>query len=242
MKNKLPYIIICILLILLGYNFIKGQAPSTNNQTPKQDIGLCTRTTPYNNPPELLRALSLAEGKDIGAPNSPQAPKGHFANCFHLIYKPHSEMNGAEGYFAFDNTSDANDIRIYVDDTYKNYDDILTGSLLVHELRHATFFLKALEGTPAPSCLENEVAAFNSQVIFLANLNQEEWKSITLRVSQNPNLNSAYQIIDYLLQLNVSADQACPNDPDQSCWNNYVRSNLRSWVSSNPYYQKECNL
>lgn len=207
-----------------------------------EDEGFCSRTTPYETPPELSRAMDLVREKVIGSPNAPKPVKGDYKNCIHLIYKSHAEMEGAEGYFTFDNTSAANDIRIYVDDTYKNYDDLLTASLLAHEIRHATFYVRTLSGEEAPSCVDNETAAFYSQLIFLTNLNEEEWKSVTLRVGQNPNLNSAYAITDHLLLLNVSANQACPNDVDQSCWNNYVLENLKRWVASNPFYQKQCDL
>ena len=220
----------------------KGTSTLVSNPTSTIQHGLCTRTTPYDNPSELLRALSLAEGKDVGATNAPQAPKGSFMNCFHLMYKPHSEMNGAEGFFTFDKNSDANDIRIYVDDTYKNYDDLLTASLITHELRHATNFVKALEGTPSPSCVQDEVMAFYSQTIYLTNLNPEEWKSVTLRVAQNPHLNGAYEITNALLLLNKDAVNSCPNDTDQSCWNTYMTDHLRKWVETNPFYQKQCNL
>lgn len=243
MKNKMVYLVAVIILVILAYK-LGTNATSNNpivNKTPNE-AGLCTRTSPYDSPPELLRAMELSGARDVGATNAPKPPKGSFKNCIHLIYKSHDEMNGAEGYFTFDNTSNANDLRIYVDDTYKNYDDILTASLLTHELRHVTFFVKTLEGASAPTCVNNEAAAFYSQLIFLTNLNQEEWKSITYRVSRNPNLNSAYQITNYLLRLNGSADQVCPNAPDQTCWNNYVLSDLKTWVSSNPYYQKECSL
>lgn len=243
MKNKVIYLVIVILLVLFAYKYGINSASNTSSisPTPTGEVGLCTRTTPYDNPPELVRALSLTSQDWNAAPNAPK-PKGSAKNCVHLIYKNHSEMNGAEGYVSFDKTSDPNDLRIYVDSDYKNYDDILTASLLGHELVHIVQFGLALEGNKPVSCVESEVQAFFHQVVFLTNLNPEEWKSITYRVGQNPNLNSAYQITDYLLRLNASANQACPDAPDQTCWNNYVMGNLRSWIASNPYYQKECHL
>jgi hypothetical protein len=244
LKNKIIYLILIIILVVLAYKLGTNSKSNTSftNHAPTGEAGLCTRTTPYANPPELLRALDLAVGKDIGATDAPQPPKGSFTNCIHLIYKPHNEMNGLEGFFSFDKNSDANDIRIYIDDTYKNYDDILTASLLVHELRHATNFVKALEGTPAPSCVQDEVMAFYSQIIYLNNLNPEEWKSITLRLAQNPHLNSAYELTNSLLMINKDATNSCQNDTTQSCWNTYITDHLKSWVEANPYYQKQCNL
>jgi hypothetical protein len=244
MKNKIFYLIVLILLLLIAYKFgINSTLNSSGvNQTPSEVQGLCTRKIPYDNPSELVRAIDLAKGKDIGATDAPQAPKGSFKNCIHMIYKRHSEMSGAEGFFSFDKNSDANDIRIYIDDTYKNYDDLLTASLIVHELRHATNFVKDLEGTPSPSCVQNEVMAFYSQLIYLSNLNPEEWKSITLRIAQNPHLNNAYELTNSLLLLNKDANDTCSNNTDQPCWNNYVIDHLKTWISSNPYYQKQCNL
>ena len=149
-------------------------------------------------------------------------------------------MDDAEGFFLFDKNSSPNDLRIYVDDTYKGYDDILTASLLKHEFIHATILIRTLEGASPPSCIENEVAAFYGQIIFFLNLNPEEWKSITYRVGQKPHLNSAYEMTNYLLLLNKAGDDKCGDD--DNCWKSYVENRLRNWVSSNPYYQKQCGL
>jgi len=208
-------------------------------ETPKDEGTLCTNTIPYDNPPELTRALSLVSERWNTAPNAPTV-RGSYKNCIHLIYKPHSEMGDAEGYFLFDKDSSPNDIRIYIDDTYKNYDDILTASLLKHELTHATILILALEGTPPPTCIENEVSAFYSQIIFLNNLNEEEWKSITYRLAQNPHLNTTYELTNYLVSLDTAAANQCGNDGD--CFKTYVKNDLRGWISSNPYYQKQCSL
>lgn len=241
MKNKIIYLILVILLVLLAYKYGANKASNITvvNQTPTSEAGYCTRTTPYDNPQELTRALSLVNERWNAPTNAPKA-KGSYKNCVHLIYKEHNQMNNAEGFFLFDKDSSPNDIRIYVDNTYKNYDDILTASLLKHELTHATILLLALEGTPPPTCVEEEVSAFYSQIVFFSNLNEEEWKSITYRIGQNPHLNSAYELTNYLLLLATAAYNKCGNDND--CDKTYKKNNLRDWVSSNPYYQKQCNL
>ena len=230
-----------ILLVLVAYKFGINKASKTTelNQTTTSVSGLCTRTTPYNNPPELSRALSLVSERWNALPNAPKA-EGSYKNCIHLIYKEHNQMDDAEGFFLFDKNSSPNDLRIYIDDTYKGYDDILTASLLKHELIHAVILTMALEGTPPPSCIENEVAAFYAQIVFLVNLNPEEWKSITYRVGQNPHLNSAYEMTNYLLLLNKAGDDKCENDGN--CWTTFVKCQLKTWVLSNPYYQKQCGL
>ncbi len=240
--TKLEIILVGIILLIVVGFVAKAQISNPTrvvDQTPTKDIGLCTRTTPYDNPPELARSLSLVSER-WNAPSNAPTGKGSMKNCLHLIYKGHSEMNDAEGFFSFDKSSDPNDIRIYIDNTYKGYDDILTASLLKHEVIHATIYYLALEGTPPPTCIENEVSAFFSQLVFLTNLNEEEWKSITYRVSQNPHLNSAYELTSYLLLLNGRAQNSCGQD--SNCWATYVKDDLRSWIKSNPYYQKQCNL
>lgn len=240
--TKLEIILVgVILLIAIGLvvkSRISNPAESVK-QNPTKDTGLCRRTTTYDNPPELARSLSLVSERWNAASGAPTG-KGSMKNCLHLIYKDHSEMNDAEGFFSFDKNSSPNDIRIYIDSTYKSYDDILSASLLKHEVIHATIYYMALEGTPPPSCIENEVDAFYSQLVFLVNLNPEEWKSITYRLAQNPHLNSAYEMTNYLLLLNKAGDDKCAND--SSCWTTYVKNELTNWVSSNPYYQKECSL
>jgi len=240
--TKLEIILVGIILII-AISFVartKISNPKEGiNPTPTKESGLCTRTTPYDNPPELARSLSLVSER-WNAPTNAPTGKGSMKNCLHLIYKDHSEMNNAEGFFSFDKNSSPNDIRIYIDSTYKGYDDILTASLLKHEVIHATIYYMALEGTPPPTCVENEVDAFYSELVFLVNLNQEEWKSITYRLTQNPHLNSAYEMTNYLLLLNKAGDDKCANNSD--CWTTHVKNELKNWVSSNPYYQKECSL
>lgn len=236
-------IILFGIILLIAFSFVmKAQISNPTvkiNQTPTKDSGLCTRTTPYDNPPELARSLSLVSER-WNAPSNAPTGKGSMKNCLHLIYKDHSEMNDAEGFFSFDKNSSPNDIRIYIDSTYKSYDDLLTASLLKHEVIHAIIYYMALEGTPPPSCIENEVDAFYSQIVFLTNLNQEEWKSITYRVSQNPHLNSTYEMTNYLLLLNGKAQNSCGQNSD--CWASYIKKELGQWVSSNPYYKKQCGL
>lgn len=242
--TKLEIILIGIVLLFTIGFVVKSRTPNLETgvkQNPTKEIGLCTRTTPYDNPPELARAAGFTSEK-YNAPSDAPKQKGSMANCLHLIYKDHSEMNDAEGFFAFDSKSDKNDLRIYVDSTYKGYDDILTASLLKHEITHAQIYYMTLEGTLTLTCLENEVDSFYQQLVFLTNLNKEEWKSITYRVGNNPHLNSAYEITNYLLLLNGSGDVKCAKNADDNCWKDYVMSKLKDWVSSNPYYQKQCNL
>lgn len=242
--TKLEIILIGIVLLFTIGFIVKSRIPNSEigvNQNSTKEIGLCTRTTPYDNPPELSRAAGFTVEK-LNVPSDAPKAKGSIKNCLHFIYKDHSEMDGAEGFFAFDDKSDINDLRIYVDSTYKNYDDILTASLLEHEITHAKIFYMTLEGTLSLTCLQNEVDAFYEQLVFLTNLNTEEWKSITYRVGNNPHLNSAYEITNYLLLLNGAGDNKCAKSTDDNCWKDFVMGKLNDWVSSNPYYQKQCNL
>lgn len=240
---KVFYIIVALLLLGLAYGLGRNQTQTNSIPNGKPtEKGLCTRTSPYDAPSEIKRALSLLSERWDAEPNAP-TPKGGMSNCLHIIYKDHSEMDNAEGYFLFDKSSNPNDIRIFIDNTYKNYDDILTASLLKHEVIHATIYYLVLEGSMQPlTCVENEVDAFSEQIIFLTNLNPEEWKSITYRVASNPHLNSAYELTDFLLRLNKKGDEQCVNASDSNCWRNYVKASLTNWVKTNPYYQEQCGL
>ena len=80
MKNKIVYLVVVILLVVSAYKYgVKRANTSVINQTPISEAGLCTRTTQYSNPPELIRALSLVSERWNPAPN---APKVHIKTAY----------------------------------------------------------------------------------------------------------------------------------------------------------------
>ncbi len=198
----------------------------------------CTRINPYDNPPELMKAFSLASERWNNIVNS-GGIESSLVNCIHLIYKDPSEIDTTEGYAAFDRSSTPNDVRIFVDSRYKD-DDLILASLMAHQGLHAVYYLMSLEGIKPPSCVENEVNGYSTQLGFLVNLDPQDLKSLSYNVTQDPHLNSSYEITNHLLELNQSAKNSCGLNDD--CYNYYIAKELKNWVKSNPYYKTQCHL
>lgn len=237
--TKLEWILFICVVLLIGF-FCKSHL---NNKiiTPTSPQTICARTQPYNNPPEFTRALSLviqrysesniASAKDIATLYK------SFLNCIDIKYTD-SNQDNAEGYFIFDNNSDLSDLKIYVNSSYKDYDDILTAVLLSHELAHARQKIDKVTKDKTMSCIDNEIDAFSSELAFVTYLNDEEWKSLYSRLSVDPNRNTAYSGTWQIIQIYI--DTANCNNAN-TCKNENTMDRLRSMVVNNPFYQNECS-
>lgn len=248
-KNKVnngkTLIIVSLILGLsiLGAAYFLSQRnvnnKSSNINDTKNSNPLCLRTQPYIMAPEFVRAVSLLKQRGAEAKNSAMAIYLSY-NCLDIQYSDLSKI-GAEGYFLFDPNSSTQDIKVYVSNDYKSYDDILTAVLLAHELRHVNQFLEihlAEYKNRIISCVHKEVQAFSVELDFINNLNQEERSSLYLRLVNNPNKNSAYQGILQLLAIRNGAADLCGND--FKCYNDNVLQKIRTMVLDNPFYQKQC--
>lgn len=229
MKKKLPYIAITILLMLASYIFGRNQLiPVNNNQIPVIKNQLCSRTIPYSNPPEFTRAISLINQRFLALKLQPGIDEG-VINCLDIQYT-NASQDGMEGYFLFDPSSSTEDLKIFVDKSYQNYDDILTAILLAHELRHVQQFLDYKTNGTIISCMDKEVQAFLSEFALVADLNAEERKSLYNRISVNPNLNSAYTGAWQLIQIYNSNQGKSVKEP------------ITNMVYDSDFYKKECNF
>ncbi len=142
-----------------------------------------------------------------------------------IQYSDLSKFGSPEGFFIFDsNYSTSDDLRIFVDNSYKGYDDYLTAVLLSHEISHAYQFLtqkelvKKTNAVLAPdivnslqSCFDKEIYAFNRELDFLNGLNKEEYDSFRTRILNNPYKNSAYIGTATMLKISDGAAENCGN-------------------------------
>lgn len=193
----------------------------------------CTRDTPYNTPPEFERAISLFKQRSDqkGGPHDWQ-----WLNCVDIQY---ASIPDAEGYFTFDQNSTPDRLTIFVDNSYKIKDDLLTTFLLSHEFNHAyNYVYNRAEGITQP-CYDAEIVAFTAQLNFLLSFNIEEMKSLSSRLySESRDANSPLQTANELAKYVVVANNQCGQD--YSCQNNLVLAQISQMVKSNPFYQKEC--
>lgn len=234
MAKKLLYLIIVILLVVIAYNLGKTQI-SGNTKLPNEASSICSRSIPYNNPPEFTRAVSLINQR-LNQAKMEELVYTPIINCLDIQYT-NKDMDNAEGYFIFDPDSSINDLKIYVNPIYNKYDDILTALLLSHELRHVQQFVNFKTKGTNLDCYDNEIEAFMWQLAFLTYLNPEEQKSLYNRISQDQNLNSAYASTWKLLQI-WNDTQDCNNS--NTCVGGDTKQQITSMVKNNRYYQEQC--
>lgn len=224
------------------------EVPEKPNSVAVNNTIKCSRTNPYNVPPELERARSLRQQR-----LSEYGVKLDFSfyNCIHIMYADLSKQN-AEGLFTFDKNSSIDDLRIYVDESYKEKDDLLTAILLDHEYVHVSQFVNTLRGVEEVSCVDSEVEAFLHQVNFLRTLTPEEVMSLAQRLIyykeggyQNSISRSAFATLDVLIGFNAIAKETCRNVSAaefSNCYFDKQRSLVEEEVRNSEFYRKQCNL
>jgi len=241
MKNKAIYLIIVVLLVLFAYKFGANSKSNTSEITPVLTNESCSRAQPYTIAPEFVRALSLIRQREVESYQSVnQKPPDDIRNCLDVQYSDVKDKNSAEGLFVFDkNFASKEKLPILVDNSYKNYDDLLTALLLAHEATHARQYLNELNNKLHLGCFEKEENAFQIQMGFYMTLNQEEKNYITARLNQNDNSPQLVQLRE-LIDLFNNVGRTCGND--SVCFNDTWRKSISTMVRSSPFYQKECNL
>lgn len=197
----------------------------------------CIRDEPYEKPPELERALSLFKQRysdKFGKGNDDDS----IFNCLDIQY---AALDNTEGIFTFDkNKSSLDRLSIYVDNSYKIKDDILTAFLLSHEINHASNYLIQLNnGTEFP-CYDFEISAFQTQLMFLGSLTQEEQDSLVGRIAtMDYGNNNPLMMVKTFTDFSGNARYACGSySPD--CYSKKMTDQIVNMVKSNPYYQKQC--
>lgn len=200
---------------------------------------VCIREEMYDIPTEFKRALSLISqryGEKFGG-KSADIP---FLNCLNIQY---SKLDQAEGIFTFDpDKSNLDNLSIYVDNSYKTKDDILTAFLLSHEIFHAGSYLTTLNFGSEISCYDEEIQAFQSQLTFLGSLNQEEQNSLVSRISAlDYSNNSPLIMVKEFLDYSGKATRICGKN-NANCYSEQMTKQITNMVKDSPYYQKQCNL
>lgn len=244
------YVTTILVILTIVYFILKGLIPATigNGLTNTSDSAqpstqtnvYCTRTTPYPMPPEFLRAISIRNQRlsQVGSINPD--PNKNIHNCLDIQYADLSSQQ-AEGMFLFDPTSSPDDLKILVDNSYREYDDYLTAILLSHEITHAEQFdNESVEGIHE-TCYEKEDNAFISELNLFRALNPEERSSLLYKILQTPQKNSAYEGLYSLLQITLNALHECGNSTS-TCYNQSVQTQISDMVKNNPAYQQECGV
>jgi len=215
------------------------------NASPRGET-YCTRESPYPLSPEFDRVLSLLLQR-YQQVNSPQYPQlSGMRNCVDIQYGDLGD-DDVEGAFYFDESlSNPQRLYIEVDSKYSVVDDITTAFLLSHEMAHARQYVEVNTGKQSWSCIDSEVDAFYSQLLFGSMINEEEKNSVLARI-EGGSRNTQLKQYEDLINLSYDVIVACgmdgggtPTSSDIACYKSGLYQAIKSQIQSNPYYQKQC--
>lgn len=252
-KRNLLFFIVIIIFVLafsvIGYIIFPK---ITNNP-------LCNRTSYYNIPEEFKRSISLilqrTTDEDKLSPENQEdegkKKRGRIGYCLDIQYSDLSNAN-AEGIFYMDTDSKPDRLKIYVDQSYKHNDDLLTSIVLSHEITHAlqyyddllgenNILFQSKERTPENNCYDKEIEAFMMQYVLLTSFNDEEIKSIIYRLQQNPYSNASYGNLIQLIQSIDKTHVTC-GSYKSDCSVQTMLENITRFVKDSPFYQKQCQV
>jgi len=248
-NNKILLIVLVVIGVLVFDFFKNSSNPVGIVPDIKNTENVCNRKEPYKLEPEFDRALSLITQRELQSPESSIASINRWKNCLNIVYK---NLPDAEGMFFFDNNSSTQDLTIFVSDTYKSSDDILTAILLRHELEHVSQFIKQIETGIKTPCFNAEAQAYYSELVFMVNyLNEEEGSSITQKVAQfqkggyrGKSMESAtaglYGMLDKAATVYTQCMSIQDVDALRVCMKDKMMNSIDQELRSNPAYIQQC--
>ena len=265
-------IILILIVFVLGRSFIGKINTRTNDALKDKTTSVkneltvetrCTRNARLENEPKFDRALSLVyekvrQGEEHRSVwTSYNYFPAQLVNCIKVDTKNVKAEIEAEGYFDINN----NDIKpdyfpITIDAvTYEYSDDLTTALLLVHEITHVQQYImrpscykegKFKLGEVVTSCegfcLNNEVAAFYSQLLFINQLNDEEKKSLYFRIENDKELHPQ---LEMLQTLQKSLNSQIIGDCDvynHECIMRKINWKIQTILEESGAYDEQCSL
>jgi len=238
-------LIICWFLSL-AFLLVQGMFRANNYR--------CRRANPYPMPKEFNRSLDLIAqrmGVDETAGGTVWQSVFNFRNCLNIQYLETGD-DGPEGYFEYPlelNQKNLQDLKIFVDSSYQNFDDLTLASLLSHEIVHAAQYINEVVSKTQLTCYEKEADAFTAQHWFILSLNEEEQRSIYARLRENSAKNPTFQTIILTSQRANESTQTCTDlqkknnlteEQKNKCSWDGLKSKLLKDIQENPYYQEQC--
>lgn len=240
-------LIICWLISIFSY-LVLGMFESNNYR--------CDRPNPYTMPSEFNRSLDLISqrmGVDSTGNNTIWQTIFNYRNCLDIQYSE-SDGKNVEAYFEYPiekNQENLQNLKIIVNPSYKNFDDLTLATLLSHELVHAGQYINEAVNKTSLGCFESEANAFTAQHVFILSLNEEEQRSIYTRLQDNPTKNPT--IATFLLtgQRGTESAQACmelqkknnlTEEQMSKCSWEGLENKLLKDVKEDSYYQEQCKI
>lgn len=238
-------LIICWILSI-GALLISGMFEANNYR--------CNRANPYSMPNEFNRSLDLISqrmGVDSNGSNTIWQTVFNYRNCLDIQYSDKDDQN-VEAYFEYPTEKSQDNLqrlRVTVNPSYKNFDDLTLATLLSHELVHAGQYINDVVNNNMLGCFQSEANAFTAQHAFVVSLNEEEQRSIYARLRDDINKNPT--IATFLLtgQRADESTKACmelqrknslTEEQMIKCSWEGLENKLLNDIREDTYYQKQC--
>lgn len=192
---------------------------------------LCVRDNEYEMPEEFKRSISLiiqrlGQTNSISAKNNSDDVK-KISNCLNIQYaNSEREMNETEGFFTFKPSQSLDSFDIKISPKYSAKDDLLTTTLLAHEIQHAIDFAYDNYSGIKKNCFNVEARAFTMQNNIITAMNAEERSSLASRALIGSSV-EATQIMDVYF----TVPKFKGKDYSEKALN---------FVKSSSFYQKQC--
>lgn len=251
-KFKLSAVFLVIFWII-GLSFVL--LINYDNKSGNTNTYICGKKSPSTTRPEFERAISLILqrheqyiksksniGKDTDLNNLPIAEIdkldgstkynlnfytliNSYKNCIKVDYG--TVDTDISGTFAFDSTSPSQELSITVSPKYEATDDLLTATLLSHELQHAVDYINIYPqiNLTKEQCFKFEENAFGREVWFLSMLNDEEKKSLTARLQ----LYKSEEVNNILVTMSLTKQTG-----------EETSKAISDFVRQDPTYMKQC--
>lgn len=240
------FLIICW-FISLSFFLMQGMFDANNYS--------CKKSTAYSIPNEFNRSLDLiAQRMNVDkeeAQGTIWQSIFNYRNCLDIQYLETDDKT-FEAYFEYpneNNSKNLQDLKVMVNPSYQNFDDLTMATLLAHELVHAGQYINEVSFKYPLDCYEQEANAYFAQHAFLLSLNEEEQRSIYARLQDNVDKNPQFRLVLVTNQLGNESTQACTelqkknnltNEQTNKCSWEGLENKLKILIQEDPDYQNQC--
>lgn len=249
MKKIIVLVIVFVVFYIWFINY-PNKTTKNNSETIK-----CNRSEPYKLAPEFERARSLRMQR---LEEKGEKMDRSWYNCINIKYAEGGLNSDKEGFFYFDKKSKLNDLTIYVNPSYKVKNDILTALLISHEMVHVGQFIDEIKSGKSIPCIDKEVEANISQILFIGALNKEELLSIdgvaSLYDSGNLEKDDTYYLYKGIYDLmnikdpiiNYCGEKYRPDKNESTkfreCFYQGLQAGIKNYLLNQGNYEEQCNL
>ena len=223
------------------------------NRDINDKVATCDRAKAYDIDPAFDRALNLIKQREQITDETATYIGFAFQNrnCLDIRFAGNENLpDDAEGVFIGEDPT-IQDLKVYIREDYKSFDDLTLALILVHELTHVGQQIVLINNPDTvQDCYLDEAQAFYEQNFFILMLNEEEQRSIITRIKDNLNKNPIFEITYELSTLHNEVTASCNEliradmlneEQYNQCFEQGIMNKITSLLKESPYYKDQCN-